>query len=52
MDVKSLAGSDPCKKKPIFGNAKLINPSIMQVFWALSGPLKYTRNKIYFSNVL
>ena len=32
MDVKSLAGLESLKKKSIFGNAKLINLSIMQVF--------------------
>ena len=31
MDVKSLAGLESLKKKSIFGNAKLINLSVMQV---------------------
>ena len=33
MDVKSLAGLESLKKKSIFGKAKLINLSVMQVFW-------------------
>ena len=32
MDVKSLAGLESLKKKSIFGKAKLINLSVMQVF--------------------
>ena len=33
MVVKSLAGLESLKKKPIFDNARLINLSLMQVFW-------------------
>ena len=32
MGVKSLAGLESPKKKSMFGNAKLINLSVMQVF--------------------
>jgi hypothetical protein len=32
MDVKGLAGLESVKNKSIFGNAKLINVSAMQVF--------------------